>query len=201
MATTLKKQYGLYIHPEVLHSERCAMLTFLDKNVLSYIVNFTTNGKYNHCFAKNETIAKQLKCAKNTVSRIVNKLVKTGFVEFIRFNGRSRLCRSIGFESAKPENEPPPVELDDEFCDDVNSPEFKYTKPIRFIATACDNEFSDTEMRMLVKELPHFGTLGDKLDSQRYDYLNDIYLRFKRHTENNLVTRRFEYFMSMVKNE
>ena len=196
--------YGLYIHPEVLHSERCATLTFLDKNVLSYIVNFTTNAEYKHCFAKNATIAKQLKCAKNTVSRIVNKLVSMELVELIRFNGRSRLCRSIGFNSAKPESEPPPLEIDDEYCNDVDSPEFKYSKPIMVIAEACDYEFSETEMRILINELPHYGTLGDKYDKQRYDYLKDIYLRFKRRAEDKTtkpIQKRFEYFLNMVKNE
>lgn len=62
-------------------------LSISEKVILSEIESFTSNGK---CFASNEHFARILGVKPDTVSRMISKLKRRGFVIQIGFDGRRR---------------------------------------------------------------------------------------------------------------
>ncbi|PJZ79263.1 helix-turn-helix domain-containing protein [Leptospira meyeri] len=86
---------GIWI-PARIESRRD--LSIAEKVILSEIESFTSNGK---CFASNEHFANLLGLKPDTVSRMISRLKKRGFVVQTGFDGRRRFL-SLG--SALDEN-------------------------------------------------------------------------------------------------
>lgn len=95
---------GVFIPKEIwLNSD----LNLTDKAVLVEIDSLD-NGK-DGCYASNKHFSEMLGCTERQASASVTKLIKMGFVEVIRFDGRTRYLRSLMKEKC--------VEQDHENCE------------------------------------------------------------------------------------
>ncbi|MFA6997228.1 MAG: hypothetical protein WC181_08260 [Defluviitoga sp.] len=82
-----KKEFtGLFIPAHIIEDED---LTLSDMAIYSEIACF------NICFKTNTSLGKRWKLKANTVSKIVSKLKKKGYVEELSFNGRQRKLRAL----------------------------------------------------------------------------------------------------------
>ena len=80
---------GVWIPVGVYLDER---LNALDKIILMEIDSLDTGE--NGCYASNEYIAEFCQCKPTKVSITINKLIKLGYLEVVKFDGRKRYLRS-----------------------------------------------------------------------------------------------------------
>lgn len=80
---------GIWIPKEIWLDKN---LTLLEKAVFAEIDSLGVNP--DGCFAKNEYFAEMFDCSERKVSAAISKLMKIGYVEQVRFDGRNRWLRS-----------------------------------------------------------------------------------------------------------
>lgn len=68
-------------------------LNALEKVILAEIDSLD-NEEYGHCTASNEYFSEFCQCSKDKVTRAVRKLVASGYIEVVSFNGRTRVLKS-----------------------------------------------------------------------------------------------------------
>ena len=88
------------------------------------------------------------------------------------------------------QEEPEPIEAEQK--------EAQYDEHLKFIAGACDYEFSNIEMQMISAAMTD--VRGEK---ERFDFLREQYYKMLRRAEdeNAPLYNRFKYFMGIIKNE
>ena len=80
---------GVWIQKEILLDDR---LNTIDKIILMEIdsLDATEEG----CYASNKYLSEFCKCTETTISTSISKLVKLGYLEIIKFDGRKRYIKS-----------------------------------------------------------------------------------------------------------
>jgi hypothetical protein len=83
----------------------------------------------------------------------------------------------------------------------------KYKERIKFFSGACDNEFSEDEVELIVSILSDVSIPENPNGAEiaKYNYLNEKYKTFKvyanrKQSEGNPIRHRFDYFVKMLKN-
>ena len=80
---------GIWIPKEIWLDER---LNTIDKVILLEIdsLDISEDG----CYASNKYLADFCQCAETSVSNSISKLIKLGYVEVLKFDGRKRYLKS-----------------------------------------------------------------------------------------------------------
>lgn len=67
-------------------------LNALDKIIFAEITSFSSTEK--GCYASNEYFAKFCQCSESKISKTISKLIDMGYVELLKFDGRTRVLKS-----------------------------------------------------------------------------------------------------------
>lgn len=92
----VKEYTGVWIPAEVMESEE---LSPIEKILYGEIAGFR------ECYASNAWLAKKIGRSEKTASRLINNLIKLGFVENSGFNGRFRTIHVVSRRVSLPKNE------------------------------------------------------------------------------------------------
>lgn len=92
----VKEYTGVWIPAEVMESD---ILSPIEKILYGEIAGFR------ECYASNAWLAKRIGRSEKTASRLINNLIKLGFVENSGFNGRFRTIRVASRRVSLPKNE------------------------------------------------------------------------------------------------
>jgi hypothetical protein len=116
-----------------------------------------------------------------------------------------RRIKNIEFKLIKDELDIKQLSHDVEPLTDEDKEE-KYDNHLKFIAGACDYEFGNDEMQMIMSTVLNLPTDGDKhsKDLQRYNFVMDCYRVMNYHDKNKKPIKkinRFSYLRKIIKNK
>lgn len=80
---------GIWIPKEIWLDER---LNTVDKIILLEVDSLDSSEE--GCYASNEYLSEFCKCSESTISNSINKLIKLGYIEVKKFDGRKRYLKS-----------------------------------------------------------------------------------------------------------
>jgi plasmid replication initiation protein len=116
-----------------------------------------------------------------------------------------RIVKNIEFTLVKDELEVKQLSLNVEPLTDEDK-EAKYANHLKFIAGACDYEFDNDEMQMILSAVLNIPTDGDKhyQDLQRYNFVMDCYRTMNHYDKKKKPIKkanRFSYLRNIIKNK
>ena len=70
-------------------------LSFIEKGLLIEISSLTDEENEQYCYASNQYFAQFFNCSQSSITNAISRLIKLGYIEVVKFDGRKRYLKSI----------------------------------------------------------------------------------------------------------